>query len=86
MFRLLDAEDACARRFSVSEVVIHEQRGSRLGQGGRDFTDVESECVNGCLVHIRYCWTDYFRIRFAFHLLKQRSTEGINWLPDCARG
>jgi hypothetical protein len=33
------------------------QRASRLGHGGRDFTDVESECVDGCLVHIRYCWT-----------------------------
>ena len=49
---LIDAEDACARRFLISEIVIHEQRGSRLGQGGRDFSDVKSACVDGCLVHI----------------------------------
>ena len=40
---LIDTEDACAGRFSISEVVIHEQGGSRRGQGGRDFSDVESE-------------------------------------------
>jgi hypothetical protein len=40
--------------FSVSEVVIHEQRGGCLGKGGRDFSDVESASVDGCLVHIRY--------------------------------
>jgi hypothetical protein len=54
---LIDAEDACARRFSISEVAIHEQRGSRLGQCGGDFGDIESECVDGCLVHIGYSWT-----------------------------
>jgi hypothetical protein len=50
----VDAEHACARRFSVGEVVIHEQRGGCLGEGGRDFCDVESACVDGCSVHIRY--------------------------------
>jgi hypothetical protein len=51
---LIDAEDARARRFSICEVVIHEERGSRLGQSGRDFSDVESACVDGCLVHIGF--------------------------------
>ena len=29
---LIDAEDACAGRFSISEVVIHEQRSRRPGK------------------------------------------------------
>jgi hypothetical protein len=55
---LIHAEDTCAGLFSISEVAIHQQRGSRLGQAGRDFCDVESKCVDGCFVHIRYGWTE----------------------------
>ena len=51
----IDAEDACARRFSICEVVIHEKCGRRLRQGARDLSDVESACVDGSLVHIRFC-------------------------------
>jgi hypothetical protein len=72
---LIDAEDARARRFSISEVVIHEQRCSRLGQCGGDFGDIESECVDGCLVHIRYSWT---LVVFEKCMRGRTSTDGRN--------
>ena len=65
---LIDAEDPCARRFSISKIVIHEQRGSCLGQGGRNFGDVESKCVDGVsfiFVTVGLVISDSIRFSFA---------------------
>ena len=87
-----DLEDACARRFSISEVVIHEQRGRRLGQGGRDLSDVESACVDGSLVHIRFCefgrrrGEGFSKAAGWSNRIQQALLEGSRQSPDSAAG
>ena len=88
---LVDAEDACARRFSVCKVVIYEQRGSRLGQGGRDFSYVESACGDGCLVHIRcvgqgsLAFNSFCIVKRAFVLYPRRDDVDLSLSSDFIR-
>ena len=63
--RLIDAKNARAGRFAIGKVVIQQQRGGRLREGGRDLCDVKPAGVSSSLVHgifsgfagYRFRWT-----------------------------